>query len=221
MQIVAVDITTGDARTLAAGRLPIVSRDGLQVTFTPLDDPTELRQVALGGGPTQRVAKLPGKIVEGTNGPDGVHVLIEHAGRTEGWRVARDGSVWAEGVAGLVIPAPDGKWRAIAARDERGNVRVTFVPPGAPLATSGDAVAARSFSLRWVDDTRFGYCDLTVSCRVLDVTTGSDVKVTKLGQGFLHAIVSLDGQRWFSHTVRGRVTRHVITNFATRAWRSE
>jgi Tol biopolymer transport system component len=216
MQVVAVDIATGEARTLAAGRLPIVTSDGARVGFTPLDDPSAIHQVALAGGSAAPFAKLPGKIVEGTSARDGMHVLIDHDGTLEGWRVASDGRSAAEGVPGLVIPAPDGRWRAIAARDERGNVRVTFVPPGTPLAITGEALTARSFSVRWVDATRFGYCDLTVSCRVMDVTTHADVRVTKLGPGYLHAIAGLDGGRWFSHGIRGRVTRHLITNFATR-----
>ena len=218
MEIVAVDTATGDARKLAPGRLPIVAANSTRITFTPLDDPTALHEVAITGGAVTPLAKLPGKIVEGAVGLDGFHVLVDRDGVMEGWKVNNDGTVVSDDVAGLVIPAPSGGWRAVAARQDDGNVRVTFVPPGAALDAPSGEVVARSFSLRWIDDTRFGYCDLHVSCHILDVTTKTDLRLTELGAGYLHAIASLDGARWYSHGIRGRVTRHVIRNFGTRPW---
>ncbi|MGE0546048.1 MAG: protein kinase [Kofleriaceae bacterium] len=216
-KIVAITLSTGAIREIAAGRLPMISPGGTHVAFTPLGDPTVIHQVALAHGTASTViARLPGTIVEGTSAPDGLHLMIDRQGSIEAWHVGPGGLASAEHVAGLVIPAPSGAWRAVANRDDRNNVALRFVAPDQPVGAAPVLRVAGSFALRWFDATHFGYCKPTGTCHLFDVTSQADVTAMELGPEPMLMVVGLDGKRWIGSAMRGRVTRHVITNFGER-----
>lgn len=207
--LVVIELATGSPRTLVAGELPVVRRDGRTVLFRDSTDGRQLKSVPLAGGDVTLVALLPGTIREIGDAADGIHVST---GQTQAaYRIA-DGKAVAEGAYGLVMPS--GGWRAVKLAEETLD-RLHFLPPGSDTpAFTRDAVRGRP---RWLDDRRFAYCDPT-SCRVLDVETGTETSIPFDSKGQPIAMAP-DGTRWFTAPSIGRVTRHLITNFADRPWR--
>lgn len=218
--IVAIRTEDGQQIDLALGRAPFPSLDGRRVFFSPDDSPHELQVVPIDGGPARRVAVLPGKVIAGVDAPDGQHVEIDPVeidparaggapvgGGTQSWRIDPSRAIAFDGVEGLVIPAPDGAWRAVS-RD------------GAVLLS---APGRDSRSLRcqdrptWVDARRFGCAIDDSTIALVDVETGArrEIDLPWLASRIMLAD---DGDRWIATRVVIRVTRHAITNFADRPW---
>jgi predicted Ser/Thr protein kinase len=217
LSIVAIDLADFTERTLTRGEALFVTRDD-EVMFRSNDDPRRLQSIRLRGGVIATLATLPSPIVDGADGPDGWHLVLDRDGVAEAWLVTRDGAASPEGISGLVMPAPSGGWRVVRVAN---GVAATlhFVPPGGSLASPTFSRNAAWGEPAWVDDRTFAYCELTV-CHRLDVTTGRDVETTPIDvPGNRPITVGRDGKRWFVTSYVGHVTRHVITNFGARPWK--
>ncbi len=216
LTIVAISLDDFHERTLAAGEALFVSRAG-QVVFRAADDPTRLAAVPLAGGAVATLATLPATILDAADGSDGVHVELDRDGAGEAWLVAPDGSARPEGVPGLVMPSPTGDWRAVRVTTGA-QVTLRFVPPTAALSAPAFERAATWGQPAWVSDRELAYCELT-ACHRVDVATGRDVATTPIElPGNRPITVGTDGKHWYITSYVGQVTRHVITNFADRAW---
>jgi hypothetical protein len=179
------------------------------------DDRRLLQAIPIRGGAIRTLATLPAPIVDGADGADGWHVELDRDGVAEAWMVTREGAVVPEGVAGLVMPAPSGRWRVVRISNGAATT-LRFVPPGRSLASPAFERPAAWGQPSWLNDHEFAYCELNV-CHRLDVTTGRDVETTPITvPGNRPITVGNDGKRWFIASYVGHVTRHVITNFSSR-----
>jgi serine/threonine-protein kinase len=203
------------ARAIATGEALAITRAN-EVAVSALDDRRRILLVPLAGGPARTLATLPARVIDAADGPDGLHVEIDRDGVGEAWRIGRDGAAAREGVAGLVVPAPDGRWRVIATTD---GMRVTlrFVAPGHALADPSFERDAMWGQPAWIDARTFAYCDAH-GCRQVDVETRRDVAVPLERPGNRPITVGRGGTRWFAASYVGHVSRHIITNLATRPW---
>ena len=216
VSIVAIETSSFTERVLAPGEAMFVNHAG-DVIFRASSDPRVLQAIPLDGGAITTLATLPATIVDAADGPDGMHVELDGDGTGEAWLVTRDGAASPEGVAGLVIPAPAGGWRVVRVTS---GVAMTlrFVPPGRPLSSPAFERPAAWGQPTWLSDHEFAYCELT-ACHRLDVRSGRDVETTAIDPpGKRPITVNSDGKRWFLTSYVGHVTRHLITNFATRPW---
>jgi hypothetical protein len=162
------------------------------------------------------VADLPGRLVLGTDGPDGPEITIHRGGADEAWRVDRDGRLASHGMEALVFPAPAGGWRAVQTFGSW--YRLRFVAPGEPLTAGAHEVVPESNRVTWLDDHRVAYA-AKGAFHVVDVTTGAEV-ATAPGPGWgQRAVLASDGIRWYDLQVIAHVTRHLLVNFADRPWR--
>jgi hypothetical protein len=216
LSTVAIDPLAFGERTLARGEALTVTRAG-EVVFRSNEDPQLLQAIRLNGERVRTVAKLPARVLDAADGPDGVHVSLDRDGASEAWIVRPDGNAAPEGVDGLVMPAPSGGWRVVKATSGI-EVTLQFVPPGRPLSVPSFERAATWGTPAWVDDHVLAYCDLA-ACHHLDVTTGRDVETTVVDRpGNRPITASADGKHWYVTSYVGHVTRHLITNFAERPW---
>ncbi len=214
-QIVTLDVSTGAVVPLAAGYAPFPSRDGTRIYFAGNDATDTLFAVPIAGGTPTPVAKLPGTIVGGNAGPDGLHVAIERASvESAAYRIV-DGVAQPEGAPGLVSVALVGGWRAVTVHKSVTEAELDLVPPGAPLDQPRTRLQIASRSNRWLDDHRIGYCD-DDRCRIYDVTTAKATDVAKAPGMSLMAAFAADGSYVLSCQTVGHVTRHVIANFGER-----
>lgn len=214
-QIVTLHVATGAVVPLAAGYAPFPSRDGKLIYFAGNDATDTLFAVPIAGGTPTVVAKLPGPIVSGNAGPDGLHVAIERASvESAAYRIV-EGVVEPEGGPGLVSVAPDGGWRAVTVRKSVTEAELQLVPPGAPLDRPRVRLQVASTHNRWLDDHRIGYCT-DDECRIYDVTTDRATDVAKAPAMALMSTFALDGAHILSCQTVGHVTRHVIVNFGDR-----
>jgi predicted Ser/Thr protein kinase len=213
-----VVVTTADAseRTLAAGHQPFLSRDGKRVLFAANDDPRRLLSIPLEGGATELVGTLPGPLVDGAAGGDGIHVEVGSAGHTHGWRLRDDGAFVDENVDGLVFAASSG-WRAVRLHTAAGDV-VRVAPPGvaASQATGDRRIVGQPV---WVGEHELASCDCKTCVRV-DTASGAVIDTAPLACNPRHALtLAADGRRAFTTHSIGHITRRHITNFAERPWR--
>jgi hypothetical protein len=213
VKVISIELGDGTAHAIASGRGPFPSLDGKLVYARAADDPRRLVRVPIGGGEPVTIAELPATIVRGAAGPDGLHVELERDGRLEGWSVDDHGTLAPEGVAGLVVPAPSGGWRAIVLPG-RSNLAIQLVPPGAPL-TQPTQTLASTFSPTWLDDHRLGYA-IAGRFRAFDVRSGESADLIAAPPDYTPAVLAPDGKHWYLSDAVGEVSRHVITNFATR-----
>jgi hypothetical protein len=209
---------------IVEGVLEAISADDRRVYFRSLDVPDELRVVPIEGGSDALVARLPGRIVIAADGGDGVHVLLDHDGALEGWHVPAAGAPEPDGVAGLVLTAPSGGWRAIQLPAD-GTWRLRLVPPGGDPSrgTERDTSAYRS---TWIDDHRLATvmpCGGAAECpAVLDARDGSWTPLPgSVPPDTLFVVTAGDGLHWVraANAGAGQIQRQLITNFATRPWR--
>jgi predicted Ser/Thr protein kinase len=229
-EIVAISTSDGSERTLADGRTPFPSLDDRRVLFGALGDPPRLLSVPIDGGPVTVVAELPGKLVIGADGPDGPEIQINRDGSLEAWRVTRDGRLERRsredqddrgareareprGIAGFVIPAPYGGWRAVQTFDTGYHLR--FVAPGDPLAAGAHEVAPESDRPMWLDDRRIAYA-ARGAFHIVDVTTGAEIATVPGPEWGQAAVLAADGVRWYDIQLIGHVTRHLMVNFGDR-----
>jgi Tol biopolymer transport system component len=216
-ELVVISTRDGTERTLAFGSCGFLSHDERRVLFTSVDGEPRLQSIALEGGPVTTIAKLPGRLAAGADGPDGTYLEIRRDTRqTEAWHVGLDGKLEPLGVTGLVIPAPIGGWRLVRWFDGLNHLR--FVAPGAPLTTPGHEVAGESQRPTWLDDHRVAYA-AHKAIHVVDVTTGIEVATSPGPDWGELAVISADAARWYRLALIGHVTRHLIDNFADRPWR--
>jgi Tol biopolymer transport system component len=214
-QVVALHVATGEVTRLAAGSAPFPSRDGRTVYFAGNDARDTLFAVPLSGGTPVAVAKLPGPIVIGDAGPDGLHVAVERATlERDAFRII-DGAVQPENAPGLVTVAPDGGWRAVTVRKSVVKAELLLVPPGAPLDQPRARLPIASGYNRWLDNHRIGYC-ADDACRIYDVTTDAPTDVAHSTGMALMSSFAPDGVHILSSQTVGHVTRHVIANFGDR-----
>jgi hypothetical protein len=169
-----------------------------------------LRSVPIDGGPVTTIAALPGTLMAGVEGPDGVHLELGREGRGEAWRVTQEGRVEPEGMEGLVIPAPSGGWRAI--RTLAGEYRFRLV---APDVTSTRDIVASAGRPTWMDDHHFGYAS-NGAFHVVDVTTGIETASVAAASASGVAVLAADGSRWFDVHHIDTVTAYLIVNFGDR-----
>ncbi len=218
--IVAITVSSGAARTLVEGDTPFVSTDGRRILFRPLHDPAELRSISIDGGTASVVARFPGAIMGGGDGPDGLHVVIARGDEREAWLVPADGRLPSpEGTTGLVFVAPLGGWRVVLERSKSRRT-LRFVAPGQPLSSSSFERSNPVGRPVWVDGQQFSYCD-DQECHVLDVVSQTD-RVTRPNSVHFdkHLAAASDGSRWFFTSLIAQVTLHKITNFDERPWKS-
>ena len=210
-------ISTGDGRerTLTRGRNPFPSLDDQRILFGAPDDPPRLLAIPIDGGPVTEIAKLPGKIALGADGPDGQELEINHRGALEAWRVTRDGRLASRGMSAFVVPAPSGGWHAVQTFDTRYHLR--FVAPGDPLTAGAHDVTPESHRSMWLDDHRIAYA-ARGAFHVVDVTTGAEVATLPGPEWGEKAVLAPDGVHWYDVQLIGHVTRHLLVNFADRPW---
>ena len=216
-ELVVISTRDGTERTLAYGSCGFLSHDERRVLFTTVDGERRLQSIPVEGGPVTTIAKLPGALAAGADGPDGAYLEIRRDGHTtEAWHVGLDGNLEPLGVAGLVIPAPSGGWRLVRWFDGYNHLR--FIAPGEPLTTSAHDVSGESRRPTWLDDHRVAYA-AHKAIHVVDVTTGAEVATSPGPDWGELAVIAADGARWYQLVLVGHVTRHLIDNFADRPWR--
>jgi len=216
-ELVVISTRDGTERTLAFGSCGFLSHDGRRVLFTSVDGEHRLQSIPLEGGPVTTIAKLPGALAAGADGPDGTYLELrrgEHV--SEAWHVDREGVVEPLGITGLVIPARSGGWRLVRWFD--GFYHLRFVAPGAPLTESVHDVSGESRRPTWLDDHRVAYA-MKKAIHVVDVTTGAEVATSPGPDWGELAVITDDGARWYQLAMVGHVTRHLIDNFGDRPGR--
>src|SRR6185436_18737855 len=112
-EVVVISTSDGSERTLTSGDRPFLTADDRRVVFAAHDGAPRLSSIPIEGGPVTWLADLPGKLVMGADGPDGLEVEINREGALEAWRVTREGRVESRFVGGFVVPAPGGGWRVV------------------------------------------------------------------------------------------------------------
>jgi serine/threonine protein kinase len=213
-EIVVISTRDGSERLLAGGSHPFLSLDGTRVWYRPHGDKPALASVTLDGATAAAPIVLPGELMFGVDAADGAHLALRVDGRTEGWRLGLDHRLVSEHVAGLVIPAPSGGWRAI--RTSSGAYRYGFVAPDG--TTRPLDLRAESERPTWLDAHRFAYA-IGGAFHIVDVTTGTEVETLPGPSWGEHAVLAADGVHWFGLVTIGHVTHHVLANFAARPWR--
>jgi len=212
-EIVVISTGDGSERTLTRGRNPFPSLDDQRVLFGAPGDTPRLLSIPIDGGPVTAIADIPDKLVFGADGPDGVELQINHAGRLEAWRVTRDGKLEPRNINAFVVPAPYGGWRAVQTFDTGYHLR--FVAPGDPLAAGVHEVAPESDRPMWLDDHRISYA-ARGAFHIVDVTTGAELATVPGPDWGQTAVLAADGIHWYDVQLIGRVTRHLMVNFADR-----
>jgi hypothetical protein len=184
------------------------------VLFASTAGEPRLQSISLDGGPVTTIAKLPGSLGAGADGPDGTYLEVTRGDRIgEAWRVNGDGTVEPLGVDGLVIPAPRGGWRAIRHFD--GSNRLAFIAPDAPLSAPAHEVHGETARPTWLDDHHLAYVANKL-VHVVDVTTGKETSRSPGPDWGELAVVAADGAHWYQLELVGHVTRHLIDNFGER-----
>ncbi len=227
--VLVIDTVTGTDRVLTPGRLPFPSLDGKTVFFRAVEDPQQLMAIPIAGGTPTTVAKLPGRIVLGVDGPDGQHVMVdEEEHHLVSNRVGPDGTLTDEG-AHWVVPAPSGGWRYWQKPGAQIELRV--IAPGKPLGSMDCVFTVESLVNQWLDDHRLAYLntiEIDVDGKpesrevwhILDVRTCTDdkPKIDRIDVGSFgpNAVIAGDGAHWFTTKSVSRVTRHVARNFGSR-----
>ena len=209
----AIRVADGHEQVLATGILPFVSWDGTQVLFRTIDDGDLLRAVPITGGRDTVITRLPGTIVLGGAGPDGVHVLVRRDGQLESWHVSLDGHFDPEGSPGLVLPAPTGGWRMIQIPAEGATFRLQLVPPGA--AAPARELSVVSIYNSWIDDRRIAVAR-DGQFQIVDVTTGAVTVVASRVAVWPVSVLAADGVHWTTIDRVRHVARYALTNFADR-----
>ncbi|HSS02135.1 MAG TPA: protein kinase, partial [Kofleriaceae bacterium] len=212
-EVVVISTSDGSERTLTGGGRPFLSADDKRVLFTAADGAPQLFAIPIEGGAVTRLAELPGKLVMGADGPDGLEVEVNRNGVLEAWRVTREGRVESREVGGFVVPAPAGGWRVVEWFNEGWHLR--FVPPGAPLTGGLHEQLADSERAVWLDDHRLSYA-ARGAFHVIDATTGAEVATVPGADWGQDAILVPDGVHWYSSHMIGHVTRHLMVNFDER-----
>jgi hypothetical protein len=113
-----------------------------------------------------------------------------------------------------VLPAPSGGWRAV--RTWSDGYRYRFVAPDG--TASSLELRAENEHPTWLDAHRFAYA-FGGFFHVVDVTTGAEVDKLPAPSWGQNAVLAADGTHWFDLSTIGRVTHHVMENFADRPWR--
>jgi hypothetical protein len=194
-----IAVERGTPRVIAPGQRPFPSLDGKTVYFRAADNPRQLRAVALAGGPVREVATLGGRIVIGTDGPDGQHVMIEEDDHhLVSIRIGR-GELTDEG-AHWVVPAPTGEWRYWQKPGPRFELRV--IAPGKALGSMDCVFDTDTRNNPWIDEHHVAY-GLGTAWNILDVRTCTDEtpRITVIETGApisREAVIAPDGVHWFA-----------------------
>ncbi len=215
-EVIVITVAGGVERTVARGSLPFWSLDQRRIFFQDPEHPEQLRAIGIDGHGASLVATLPGTILDGRDGPDGQHVQIDRGGAPEAWRIRSDGGMVSEGVAGLVVPAPHGGWRAVQSI-EHTKFRLRLIAPGFVLSNPSREIVSDSPINPWIGDTQLSYL-LDGALHVIDVEAGGDVVVLAAPRR-THAVLAADRMHWFDVGNFATVTRHQLVNFADRPWR--
>jgi hypothetical protein len=213
-ELVVIATRDGSERMLVSGSHPFLSLDGKRVWYRQRGGEPALASIALDGGAGDAPIALPGELIIGVAAADGAHLALQIGGRTESWRLGLDHHLESEHIAGLVIPAPEGGWRAI--RTFAGTYHYQFVAPDGTASTLD--LRAESEHPTWLDAHRFVYA-AGGAFHIVDVTTGAEVGKLPGPNWGEHAVLAADGLHWYDLLTIGRVTHHVIENFAARPWR--
>jgi Tol biopolymer transport system component len=213
-EVVVIATSDGSERVLIAGSYPFLSLDGKRVWFRHHGGDPALASIALAGGVEAPPIALPGELITGVDAADGEHLSLRVGNRIESWRLGLDHQLVSEHTAGLVIPAPSGGWRAIRTFSDAYHYK--FVAPDG--MTSALDLRAESEHPTWLDAHRFAYA-IDGAFHIIDVTTGAEVGKLPGPSWGEHAVLAADGLHWYDLMTIGRVTHHVIENFATRPWR--
>jgi hypothetical protein len=220
-RIVRIDVTTGDELDLAPGIAPSLSRDGKRVLFHDEVDDHVLREVSIDGGAVRAIATLPYAIVNQViDAEDGIHLWLAHD-TIDGWLVTADGNARAEGVAGLVHPAPSGGWRAVVTPGAP-DFRVRFVAPGQPLSAPGPEIRSGLNFNTWLDDHTFAYATVDAGFESVDVTAiDQRTRIGGAGRAILGGIgrPGYDRRHWFTLQLGGTTQRRELVNFDARPWK--
>ncbi len=210
-EIVAIS-GDGGARVLAQGKGPIaVLADG-RVVFSSIAEPRALLVVPLAGGAAKPFGTLPRAPLVIAAAGAVIHAMLDGDDKAA-WSVAQGGAPIAEGTRGLVIPAPDGNWRAVLA-PQGDHYALRLVPPGAALSEG----TPRSVDdvITWLDAGRVAYhADHAVHAITVVDGVEHDAFATP---GSDHARIASDGETWVEAAHTDRVTRFAITNFGDRPW---
>ena len=212
-EIVVISTRDGSERRLVVGSHPFLSLDGKRVWYRVHDAKPALASIALDGTNPEPPIALPGEPILGVAAADGEHLSLRVNGKIEGWRVGLDHQLVAEHVAGLVIPAPTGGWRAIQMSSGAYHYKLV-----APDGTEGVDLRAEGERPTWLDAHRFAYA-IDGAFHIVDVTTGAELAKLPGPSWGQHAVLAADGIHWFGLLTIGHVTHHVLANFADRPWR--
>jgi hypothetical protein len=210
-EIVAIS-GDGAARVLAPGKGPLaVLADG-RVVFCSSADPRALLAVPLAGGAATPFGSLPRVPLALAAAGGAIHAMLDGDDKAA-WSVAAGAAAVSEGTRGLVIPAPDGGWRAVLTPDDD-RYALRLVPPGAAL-TAG-APRPVDDVITWLDGGRLAY---HAEGAVHAITVVDGVERDRFATpGSDHARIASDGETWVEAAHTDRVTRFTITNFGDRPW---
>ena len=207
--IVIIDLAARTTRELAPGSLPFFSRDGARVIYV---DDKRLLSIPREGGPAKELARLDQAIIAGVDAADGIHLELAAGNGSRAVIVAPDGTIKDEGGAGLVLPSPNLKWRAVLTR----GVDRFMLHVGNIDREMHDGMPT------WITDDELCYCTRG-ACRRLNAATGEDrvtVSVTGADADTTWMTPAATCDRWFTSRSDARVTRKKIVNFASRPWAS-
>ena len=192
----------GTVHVLADGTKPFLSLDGKRVFYAGTN-PSELYVVPLAGGTPERVTTtLDDKpILDGADGPDGVHISFADLDLdVASYRVV-SGKPIAENVSRLAIPAPAGN--AVAILD------------GETVST-GDGFDIRCGKPVWHDAKRFT-CAATDAPTLITHTLGRESNdLVKRDTEAKQLVMGRDGKHWLVVREGIKVDYYRITNFAAR-----
>ncbi len=209
-EIVAI-ASDGSARVLAPGKGPIAVL-GDRVVFCSVADPRALLAVPIAGGRAMPFGSLPRAPLLIAAAGDAIHAMLDGDDKAA-WSVSQGGVPAAEGARGLVIPAPDGRWRAVLTPADD-HYAMRLVAPGASL--TGGAPRAVDGVITWLDGDRLAY-HADQAIHTITVADGLEVETFKT-PGSDQARIASDGDTWVETTHSDRVTRFLITNFGDRPW---
>jgi hypothetical protein len=219
-RLALVDVAERTERELHKGRVPRFTRDGTRVLYVDVDDPT--RVLALPSGTPdaapEELHRFEEPVYDMLDARDGLHVQLARDDRAHAWRLDRDGSIHDERVAGLVSPAPDGGWRAVASVSDDGAHQLVLVPPGNALSMGTVTIDGSPNAPRWLGDHVLAYCK-AYQCYRHDVTTGAMLDSVELKYGDHEILLVMpDGNHWLAADTEAHVARKKLVNFSSRPW---
>jgi dipeptidyl aminopeptidase/acylaminoacyl peptidase/predicted Ser/Thr protein kinase len=219
-QLVLVDIATRAEHDELRGRVPRFMRDGKRLVYVDDDDPRRVLALSLDapGAHAVELHRFADRVLDIIEAGDGLHVEVADRDQARAWRLDPDGALHDEGVGGLVMPAPDGGWRAISTVVDNGWHVLALVPPGKPLTERTQMVDATAGRPLWLGDHVLAYCTRT-RCLRYDVATRTELDSHPLGFGdHQNLLVMPDGNHWLAADTEAHVARKRLVNFSSRPW---